>query len=159
MESLGVTVNMPRGKNHLGEHGFDIRGAFVPSVTSNLFMVTFPAREVTGSYYGQDGRTVAHLVQVFYADCRGHDLHNLRKTARSPTTVTACQFAHSPSRPKAAQRTTRLSMKGQMGGSPQASATASGRGNQPAGDDPESNSGCPGFHDIREISTSAVNFG
>ena len=46
-----------------------------------------------------------------------------------------------------------------MGGSPKASATASGRGNQPAGDDPESNSGCPGFHDIREISTSTLNFG
>ena len=31
--------------------------------------------------------------QMLYADCRGHDLHNLRKTARSPTTVTACQVA------------------------------------------------------------------
>ena len=124
-----------------------IRGAFVPSVTSKLLMVIFSAREVTGSCYGQDGCTVAQLAQVFYADCRGHDLHNLRKTARSPTTVTACHFAHSPFRPKDAQGTTRLSMEGQMGGSPKASPTASGRGNQPAGEDPESNSCCPGFHD------------
>ena len=43
-----------------------------------------------------------------------------------------------------------------MGGSPKASATASGRGNQPARDDPESNSGCPGFHNIREIAASAL---
>ena len=54
-----------------------------------------------------------------------------RLRSRSPTTVTACQFAHSPSRPEAAQGTTRLSMEVQMGGSPEASATASGRGNQP----------------------------
>ena len=32
---------------------------------------------------------------MFYADCRGHDLHNLRKTARSPTTVTACHLLNS----------------------------------------------------------------
>ena len=69
----------------------------------------------------------AHLAQLFYADCRGHELHNLRKTARSPTTVAACHSHHSPSKPKAAQG------EGQMGGSPKASATASGRGNQPAG--------------------------
>ena len=42
-----------------------------------------------------------------------------------------------------------------MAGSPKASATASGRGNQPAGDDPESNRGCPGHNDImREIAGS-----
>ena len=33
------------------------------------------------------------FTQLFYADCRGHDLHDLRETARSPTTVTACQLA------------------------------------------------------------------
>ena len=27
---------------------------------------------------GQDGLTVVHFEQVFYADCRGHDLQNLR---------------------------------------------------------------------------------
>ena len=32
------------------------------------------------------------FTQMFYADWRGHDLDNLRKTARSPTTVTACQL-------------------------------------------------------------------
>ena len=37
---------------------------------------------------------------------------------------------------------------GQMGGSPKALATASGRGNQPAGGLPESNHGCPGPSDI-----------
>ena len=35
--------------------------------------------------------------------------------------------------------------------------TASGRGNQPAGEDPESNICCLGFHDIRVITTLAVN--
>ena len=43
------------------------------------------------------------LTQMFYADCRGHDLQNLRKTARSPTTVTACQVVQQSKRPKAAQ--------------------------------------------------------
>ena len=43
-----------------------------------------------------------------------------------------------------------------MGGSPKASVTASGSGNQSAGDDPESKIGCPGFHNIREIATSAL---
>ena len=38
--------------------------------------------------------------------------------------------------------------RGQMSGSPKASATASGRGNQPAGRSPESNRGCPGPSDI-----------
>ena len=35
-----------------------------------------------------------------------------------------------------------------MGGSPKAPATASGRRNQTAGGDPESNRGCPGPRDI-----------
>ena len=39
------------------------------------------------------GLWCAHLTQLFYTDCRGHDLHSLRKTARSPSTVTACQLA------------------------------------------------------------------
>ena len=38
---------------------------------------------------------------------------------------------------------------GQMGGSPKALATASGRGNQPAEGPPESNCGCPGPRNIR----------
>ena len=46
-----------------------------------------------------------------------------------------------------------------MGGSPKALTTASGRGNQPAGDDPKSNRGCPDSHNNREIAISAVNFG
>ena len=36
--------------------------------------------------------------------------------------------------------------------------TASGRGNQPAGEDLESNNCCLGFHDIRVITTLAVKF-
>ena len=36
--------------------------------------------------------------------------------------------------------------------------TAYGRGNQPAGEDPESNNCCLGFHDIRVITTLAVKF-
>ena len=118
-----------------------IRGAFVPCVTSNLFMVTFKAREVAGSCYGQRDHCSAFRTGVL----RGLS----RSRSRLPTTVTACQFAHSPFRPKAARGTTRLSMEGLMGGTPKASATASGRRNQPAGEDPESNSCCPGFHDIR----------
>ena len=51
----------------------------------------------------------------------------------------------------------RQTMEGQMGGSPKAFATASGRGNQPAEDDPESNRSCQGSHNIREMATSAVN--
>ena len=41
--------------------------------------------------------------------------------------------------PKLLKGQRRRIMEGQMGGSPKASATASGRGNQPAGEDPESN--------------------
>ena len=37
-------------------------------------------------------------------------------------------------RPQAAQGTSKTDCRGQMGGSPKALATASGRGNQPAGD-------------------------
>ena len=51
----------------------------------------------------------------------------------------------------------RQTMEGQMGGSPKAFATASGRGNQPAEDVAESNRSCPGSHDIREMATLAVN--
>ena len=46
--------------------------------------------------------------------------------------------------PKAAQGTSKTDCGGQMGGSPKAPTTASGRGNQPAGSDPESNRSCPG---------------
>ena len=40
-----------------------------------------------------------------------------------------------------------------MGGSPEAPTSASGRGNQPAGGDPESNRGCPGPVTSREMAT------
>ena len=40
-----------------------------------------------------------------------------------------------------------------MGGSPKASTTASGRGNQPAGGDSESNRSCPGPVTSREMAT------
>ena len=33
-----------------------------------------------------------HTGKVNKPDCRGHDLHNLIKTARSPTTVTAASL-------------------------------------------------------------------
>ena len=46
--------------------------------------------------------------------------------------------------PKAAQGTLKTDCGGQMGGSPKAPTTASGRGNQPAGGDTESNRSCPG---------------
>ena len=44
-------------------------------------------------------------------------------------------------------------MERQMGGSPKALPTASGRENQPAADDLESNRGCPGLHNNRKIDT------
>ena len=45
----------------------------------------------------------------------------------------------------------------QMGGSPKAPTSASGRGNQPAGGDPESNHGCPGPVTSREMVTIGRN--
>ena len=90
------------------------------------------------------------LRQTQNADCRGHDLHNLGKTARSPSTVTACQLAQQSNETPSCSRDIEDGLWGeQMGGSPKASTTASGRGNQPAGSDPESNRGCPGPHDIK----------
>ena len=63
----------------------------------------------------------AHLTQLFYADCRGHDLHNLRKTARSSSTVTAWQLAQqSTETPKLLKGHRRRTAGGQMGGSPKA---------------------------------------
>ena len=62
------------------------------------------------------------------------------------------------SRPKAAQGSAKTDKEGQMGGSPKASATTSGRGNQPAGEDPESNICCLGFHENKVITTLAVKF-
>ena len=40
-------------------------------------------------YTGRLGRPQAYLCRPQNADCRGHDLQNLRETARSPSTVTA----------------------------------------------------------------------
>ena len=51
--------------------------------------------------------------------------------------------------PKAVKGNRRRTEGGQMGGSPKAPTAASGRGNQPAGGDPESNRGCPGPRDIK----------
>ena len=45
-----------------------------------------------------------------------------------------------------------------MGGSPKASTTASGRGNQPAVGDPESNLSCPGPVTSREMATVSGKF-
>ena len=70
-----------------------------------------------------------------------------RSRFQSPTTVTACHSRNSLSRPNAAQESTKTNFQGQMGGSPKASLTASGRGNQPVGRLPESNRGCPGPND------------
>ena len=63
-----------------------------------------------------------------FADCRGHDF-------RSPTTVTACQFAQS-TWPKAALRSAKTEYRGSDGWQPKSPLTASGRGNQPAGSCP-----------------------
>ena len=51
--------------------------------------------------------------------------------------------------PKAVKGHRKRTAGGQMGGSPEAPTTASGRGNQPAGGDPESNPGCPGPRDVK----------
>ena len=46
------------------------------------------------------------FTQMVHADCRGHDLHDLRETARSPTTVTPCQL------PQQSIETQRRTMEG-----------------------------------------------
>ena len=62
----------------------------------------------------------------------------------------SCAYSlNSLPRPPSCQGTSETDCGGQMGGSPKAPTTASGRGNQPAGGDPESNRGCPGFRDIK----------
>ena len=52
-------------------------------------------------------------------------------------------------RPIAALRSTKTDHGGADGWQPKSPLTASGRGNQPAGNDLESNRGCPGPHDIK----------
>ena len=83
-----------------------------------------------------------------YADCQGHDLHSLKKE---------CSIAHDSCRKSLQNRLRdpmllkghrRRTARGRYGWQPKSLATASGKGNQPAGRLPESNHGCPGPSDI-----------
>ena len=71
--------------------------------------------------------TVAQVAQTLCSDCRGHDFNRPRQLphGNSHNSLTDLTLLKS-------QR--RRTMEGQMGGSPKASSTASGRGNQPAGE-------------------------
>ena len=53
-----------------------------------------------------------------FADCRGHDLHNLKKTARSPTTVTARQRAQQSIETQSCSRETKTDYGGADGWQP-----------------------------------------
>ena len=106
-------------------------------------------------------RTVRSLQNsvVTFADCQGHD--------KDFTLAVRCFCGLSRSRFSIVHDSHRMSFRtavyetqccsrdiengqwGQMGGSPKALATASGRGNQPAEGPPESNRGCPGPRNIR----------
>ena len=96
----------------------------------------------------------------------GDDLHHKprivlcisRNTAFSRVSVTRCsdtqlcQLAQqSTETPKLLKEHRRRTAGGQMGGSPKAPTTASGRGNQPPGGNPESNRGFPGPRDIKRV--------
>ena len=64
---------------------------------------------------------------------------------KSASDTQLCLFTQqSTETPKLLKGHRRRTAGEQMGGSPKASTTASGKGNQPAGGDPESNRGCPG---------------
>ena len=97
----------------------------VPSVTSNLFMVTLKARKSQGrgsggSLYCNLRRLCIRTVEVTISIAHDSYRMSARTTVhRDPTLLRSQQ---------------RRIMEGQMGGSPKASSTASGRGNQPAGE-------------------------
>ena len=97
-----------------------------PSVASKFSMVTSKARKVA--------RACVRRINQFSVIGADSIFGLSRSRFQSPTTVTACLSRNSPSRPNAAQVSTKTDFQGQMGGSPKASLTASGRENQPAGD-------------------------
>ena len=73
-----------------------------------------------------------------------------RMNVKAASVTQLCLFAQqSTETPKLLKGHRRRTAGGQMGGSPKALTTTSGRGNQPAGGDPESNRSCPGPRDIK----------
>ena len=73
-----------------------------------------------------------------------------RMNVKAVSVTQWCLFAQqSTETPKLLKGHRRRTAGEQMGGSPKASTTASGRGNQPAGRDPESNRSSPGPRDIK----------
>ena len=80
------------------------------------------------------GICVAHRCKTQAFSCKSY-------TLQLSSLVTTCSTVYRD--PKAAQGTSKTDHGGQMGGSPKAPPSASGRGNQPAGGDTESNRGCP----------------
>ena len=105
--------------------------------------------------------------------CRPHTAHRTRrvlcsqkskvpKLTKVARTLQGLWYAHlrhvtqlchlaqqSNETPKLLKGHRRRTAGGQMGGSPKAPTTASGRGKQHAGGNPESNRGCPGPRDIK----------
>ena len=71
------------------EH-FELQMGNVSKLDIGVLSVVFDSRADEACITCRLRRPKRYLCRPQNTDCRGHDLHNLKKTARSPSTVTAC---------------------------------------------------------------------
>ena len=134
---------MPRGKNYLGEHGWPMMSRSTAKSPSGRSAFQ-KSRDTCASRPDSQRTQLAqirhvrfdsffHLTQVFSRTVEVTICIILERLLDCPRQLPHVNSHNSPSRPKAAQGSTKTDYGGADGWQPKSPPTASGRGNQPAG--------------------------